>query len=1737
MAQSPSSNDPYAGIGAPDPYASIGGGADPYASVGKSPYAEVIEQAQSPNPVDVAIAANAGGSLGPDSSQYHPSTLGKAALRIGVPLTVGVASGGLGLIPAMALSGATGVLTEAGAEGLEVAGRERDSLSVSQIAASGLLNSFPGIPLTKIASPFIRGGIRVAEGAALGGAYPLVEAGLRGKLANPEDVGHGALFGAGIGLLPGALELSHGRTFGGAQTDLIPSELGVVGDAMRAPLAVPDQGLPPPTMTAPAELAAVNKVREEFAATQAAAIEKAKQQTSDAAQAASAAKAKALGERMMGVESPEGKLAILDQELALQKDTLTDAERRAGLDMKLALKQQIDQQNALEKAARDQQAGQKAQQQALADVQEAQQLAAPEAPQVPKSTQIIDEVNAPQSLANAAAIGAKQAEGNLNQLQSQVNQMAVAPAGPSLSEPTAPAASLAEPVNIGPRDASVSDGSGVPTAKEEVMLAKQKEMIDEHLATQKKIKDVSLPDGTLLTNAIRSDNIIMLSFDITGNVPKRSELKKIINNLGYDAEVVDFQPNIFSTANGEVKFRIDVFSRKDGSMAKSAEEMYNKVFGTNERISVPTATQRAVPMEERVAGTVRAYRRRETGEAPGPSEPTPSTQELRLNNADLELPPLSQMTRAEKRTELDAAGITTYNGKPIDEANPAEVSNAVGKLRRGQLERGAVNPKLLTSLASTGAGAAYGATQGNSAEERARNAILYGSIGLGGGLLAGSLINKAVSRPIRQYQAQPLKDVAQMLTPIEEKSSLFEKLADAYGNFRYRFNTRFAPIGDAQRALYKETGKTFTPSRYYDLERGFERLAGAPVQAEGEVELLQNIIDKLPKQDVPHLDTYLTLARIEDRLVKTAEENTHLQDAVGRAQAEVDAAVTANAASPSVRNAGAVVARRAELNAATKRLSEDFDRKRVGDWSISKARQGLADLQSEIGPEAFNRLQSAGSEYQNVMQRALQIQVDSGRMSQDLMDRVLATNDFYAPFKVLKYFEEGAPFVKGGGTMSIPSSEQLVKRITGIDDADVRIGGPTNVAAEQVYKGYILAQKNRKLRELATLSRIDPNGDYVKPLNAEMEPRKGYEAVSYFVNGEPKRLEVSRPIAKALTGIDATDTDIIMRVLGKTAGAFKLGATGLNIPFNIANAGIFDPMRLATISRYGFRGPQDFLYTMYEWPKALFSSARGNLFNSPDALYEQWIKSGAAGSTLARQLTPEAFSARLPKDMKTGEIIADTNGWLGAPIKVAGLISNTLEETTKLLGLERATRIERLDKLTPQQREQKWDEIVTELRNYAGSPDFSRAGVSMKPLNILFPFLNARWQGALADTARLNPFRQGNAADAGAAWARLTSLVGIPAASLAYYNLSTPENERDYLQIPKTERERYFHIPVNVGEDGKPTILGTGKGYYFNNKDGVQIRAYYRIPKREFPGLAANTIEDFMEYAKGTHPETFSQLASNFGENTAATISPLNIEGDTLGDRALSAASGVNPLLRLPVEVGLNRNLFTRQPIVPQGREKASPELQFGANTPQAYKDAAAALPATAPDFLRSPAKLQHVTEGFTGGFARQFAAPKLSPGNPAGESSPLLGRFYRSERVESEDLLRGANEAERGRADQRIKAEEISSKLTEIINSKGTPEEKQKALSDAADLGLLTPDVQTYLKEDLMDSQRGLTYEDRVVKRSYSVAGGFRAKYFADKLKGMTPGQRQEYLQDQFAKGLLTRDVQGQLAQLLQQP
>lgn len=100
--------------------------------------------------------------------------------------------------------------------------------------------------------------------------------------------------------------------------------------------------------------------------------------------------------------------------------------------------------------------------------------------------------------------------------------------------------------------------------------------------------------------------------------------------------------------------------------------------------------------------------------------------------------------------------------------------------------------------------------------------------------------------------------------------------------------------------------------------------------------------------------------------------------------------------------------------------------------------------------------------------------MNSGRISQETLNNIVESNDFYAPFLVLKHLEDSESTSATG--QRIDTTKQLAQMITGIDDTDFRLGNFIDAAYDRILTGYMLADKNLKMQELYALSQIDETG-------------------------------------------------------------------------------------------------------------------------------------------------------------------------------------------------------------------------------------------------------------------------------------------------------------------------------------------------------------------------------------------------------------------------------------------------------------------------------------------------------------------------------------------------------------------------------------------------------------------------------------------------------------------------------------
>lgn len=123
--------------------------------------------------------------------------------------------------------------------------------------------------------------------------------------------------------------------------------------------------------------------------------------------------------------------------------------------------------------------------------------------------------------------------------------------------------------------------------------------------------------------------------------------------------------------------------------------------------------------------------------------------------------------------------------------------------------------------------------------------------------------------------------------------------------------------------------------------------------------------------------------------------------------------------------------------------------------------------------------------------------------------------------------------------------------------------------------------------------------------------------------------------------------------------------------------------------------------------------------------------------------------------------------------------------------------------------------------------------------------------------------------------------------------------------------------------------------------------------------------------------------------------------------KALTSSFGLDiipQLIKPAIEVGTNRDRFRDQPILPMRLQSLKPEAQYDPYTSETIKELVQLIPEGAPDWMRSPKKLEHLLKGYFGGLARYtlLAADAMTrEATGAGEKpastrqdNPLLASF-----------------------------------------------------------------------------------------------------------------------------------------------
>ncbi|HUV13368.1 MAG TPA: hypothetical protein VMY18_06970, partial [Acidobacteriota bacterium] len=499
--------------------------------------------------------------------------------------------------------------------------------------------------------------------------------------------------------------------------------------------------------------------------------------------------------------------------------------------------------------------------------------------------------------------------------------------------------------------------------------------------------------------------------------------------------------------------------------------------------------------------------------------------------------------------------------------------------------------------------------------------------------------------------------------------------SDSVEAFRNGFASNFRPTDK----LAEDIGKTYGVTTPKGIAGIFEAIKGATGKAEADVYRFDRDVYKLVKGNELDFNAYMFANRGIDRLTQDA--------------ADASRAASARSQLPALRRAVKSAPSRPAQAAALKAYKQTLKvarikpRRMVGNFTIPELQSALRQLEAKLGPEKMANMKRASDNFQQHMDAALRLQVESGRMSQEVYDAIKAGNLFYAPFKLAKYVEmTNRPEVSGS---RIDTMADYTKAMEGIESIDFKLSDILAASRQAIVTSRILADKNNAMRRLADLAAFDTGGLFIRKLKTGQHPPDRMMAVNVLELGKKNRYAVNPDVARAIEMHGKATQEGLSRFLALFATPFRAGATALNLPFQVSNL-LADTPRAALVSKYGIRGVEDAILYPLEFFHALYSSNRGDvsavknitdvagkidptglikrLNDASDRLFLDFLDSGTAGVTVQEHFTPSMMRYR-PSTMTS-----KTKHFGREVLYTIPEFAAAIEQTSKILGVKRAMR-------------------------------------------------------------------------------------------------------------------------------------------------------------------------------------------------------------------------------------------------------------------------------------------------------------------------------------------------------------------------------------------------------------------------------------------------------------------------------
>lgn len=673
------------------------------------------------------------------------------------------------------------------------------------------------------------------------------------------------------------------------------------------------------------------------------------------------------------------------------------------------------------------------------------------------------------------------------------------------------------------------------------------------------------------------------------------------------------------------------------------------------------------------------------------------------------------------------------------------------------------------------------------------------------------------------------------------------------------------------------------------------------------------------------------------------------------------------------------------------------------------------------------------------------------------------------PYKVTE-----AKVVADNGESALGSLIKNQKRIENISDELLRL---SDIDKRSINDSFRVLEKNINDLSLNKESLLDEAS-----LLKDAESR-GKSIISFLDNGIKNIYEVNPEIATAAKALNLQALNVFEKVASYPTRLAKLGITGINPAFTLAN--------LAKDQLTGLVMSDKALYTSIANPKVFLKGLYEAIGHGKG--YDELVRLGGGGTSfdIAREAVPQTVeSIRAGKNLVSK--IAYTIKNPSELLRTAENIVGRTEEMTRLqqyFGTKEA--------LMKQGMSEAEASIGAARAARENTVNFARKGEFGNVMNSTMLYLNANIQGTRTFLRTISS-RPGESA------LKIGTAVLLPTAIVTAWNLSDPKRKAAYDDIPEWERKgNFIIIPDNPtkNEDGTWNVIKIPLAPEFQN-----IASFVRRP---------------LEAQQDLDPVTISEMANSL----IGIVSPINPDKGSL-------MSTLTPQFIKPtLEVATNKNLFTGFPIVSASKEKLSPELQYGPSTTGTSKVIGNIIGA-------SPAKIDAWIKGTVGSIAPQLlhatdmalAGLDIIPKDQIKGKSivdAIASRFMSATGGNVENRIANKiKEAISTQADENMRLNQEA----EIVYSELSKLNPNEANQKSIEIRQSRPDLFKALTQVATDDKKGLTYNDRLIQ-SLSVDTGNRARFIWDYVKSLpTKEEKNAYINDLRNKKIISSKVMQQL-------